>query len=63
LAIAAFALVSAGQPPKPAKPTPPPVAEEPDDTEAEDAKDKAIAERFRKVLKGNPRRGTALDRV
>ena len=63
LTVGAFALVSVGQPPKPAKPVTPPVAEEPDDTEAEDAKDKAVAERFRKVLEGNPRRGTALDRV
>ena len=64
LVVGAFALVSAGQPPKPAKPAaPPPAAEEPDDTDAEEAKDKAVAERFRKVLEGNPRRGTALDKL
>ncbi|HSQ54778.1 MAG TPA: tetratricopeptide repeat protein, partial [Gemmata sp.] len=34
-----------------------------DELSAEEAKDKAIAERFRKVLEGNPRRGTALDRL
>src|SRR5438128_4879917 len=34
-----------------------------EDAAAEEAKDKAIAERFRKVLETNPRRGTALDRL
>ena len=39
----------------------PPKAEEPDENEDE-AKEKAVSERFRKVLEGNPRRGTALDK-
>src|SRR5262245_60146595 len=34
-----------------------------EDAQAEEAKEKAIAERFRKVLETNPRRGTALDRL
>ncbi len=59
--LAVTALVT-GQTSKPA----PARAEAPDDkdkTDAEDEKDRAIAERFRRVLEGNPRRGTALDRL
>lgn len=52
---------SAQQPPK--KPADPPAADEKDDPSAEEAKEKAVAERFRKVLETNPRRGTALDRL
>ena len=63
LLLALFTLASVGQPPKAAKPPVPPPAEEPDDADAEEAKDKAVAERFRKVLEGNPRRGTALDKL
>ena len=47
-------------------PKTPPTAQEPDDktkADAEEEKDRAIAERFRRVLEGNPRRGTALDRL
>src|SRR5262249_20332870 len=50
-----------GQPPKKT-----PAVEEPDEknkADAEDEKDRLIAERFRRVLEGNPRRGTALDRL
>jgi tetratricopeptide (TPR) repeat protein len=46
---------------------PPAKADEPDDAkdkaEAEEEKERGIAERFRKVLETNPRRGTALDRL
>jgi tetratricopeptide (TPR) repeat protein len=46
-------------------PKQPPAAEEPaaDEPTAEEAKEKAVAERFRRVLETNPRRGTALDRL
>ena len=40
---------------------PPAPADE--DVSAEEARERAVAERFRKVLEGNPRRGTALDRL
>src|SRR5437879_6169656 len=53
---AAVSLVA--QPPK--SPNPATKTDEPDDDEV---KDRAIAERFRRVLEGNPRRGTALDRL
>src|SRR5580704_5558562 len=53
---------SVDQPPK--NPAAPPAAEKDDDEiSAEEAKEKAIAERFKKVLETNPRRGTALDRL
>ncbi|MBX9583075.1 MAG: tetratricopeptide repeat protein, partial [Gemmataceae bacterium] len=60
LAFALFAVVGwgvwiAAQPP--AKDAP-----DPEELSAEEAKEKAIADRFQKVLDGNPRRGTALDR-
>ena len=62
LPLFAWAEWSAAQPPK--RPAPPPKAEEPDDEpSAEEARDKAVAERFRKVLETNPRRGTALDKL
>ena len=48
---------SAGQAPQRSNP---PSGE---DAQAEEAKEKAIAERFRRVLETNPRRGTALDRL
>src|SRR5438067_11485676 len=54
-------LSAAQQPPK--KPTPPPAEEPADDPSAEEAREKAVAERFQKVLETNPRRGTALDRL
>src|SRR5262245_56209465 len=40
-----------------------PVPQPGEDAQAEEAKEKAVAERFRKVLETNPRRGTALDRL
>ena len=52
LALSGFAVWSAQQPKPPA-----------DDPAAEEAKEKAVAERFRQVLETNPRRGTALDRL
>src|SRR5436189_244347 len=36
---------------------------QPDDVSAEEAREKAIADRFRTVLEANPKRGTALDRL
>ncbi len=48
----------------PAQPAQPPVpAGKADDVDAEEMKDRAIADRFQRVLEGNPRRGTALDRL
>src|SRR4051794_9221808 len=43
-----------------------PKADEPDEknkADADEERDRLIAERFRRVLEGNPRRGTALDRL
>lgn len=37
--------------------------DEKEKVDEEDAKDRALAERFRRVLETNPRRGTALDRI
>ncbi|MBN9121659.1 MAG: tetratricopeptide repeat protein, partial [Planctomycetes bacterium] len=56
-------VASVAQPPK--KDPAPPAAKEKEDDEpsAEEAKEKAIADRFKKVLETNPRRGTALDRL
>ncbi|MCI0457665.1 MAG: tetratricopeptide repeat protein, partial [Gemmataceae bacterium] len=39
------------------------IAQPADEPSAEEAKEKAIADRFRQVLESNPRRGTALDRL
>jgi tetratricopeptide (TPR) repeat protein len=62
VAFLGLAVFSAAQQPK--KPATPPAPEKDDDElSAEEAKEKAIAERFKKVLEGNPRRGTALDRL
>ncbi len=51
---------AAGPPKRPAH-QPSDAADE--DPSPEEAREKAIAERFRKVLESNPRRGTALDRL
>jgi tetratricopeptide (TPR) repeat protein len=61
LALSVRTAWTAAQAPK--RPEPPPAAEEPAGESAEEAREKAIAERFRKVLETNPRRGTALDRL
>jgi tetratricopeptide (TPR) repeat protein len=62
--VSLWAALSAAQTPKQKAPAPPPDAEaSADELSAEEAKEKAIAERFRKVLETNPRRGTALDRL
>ena len=56
---------SAAQSPKPPVQTPA-RTEEADDknkADAEEEKERAIAERFRRVLESNPRRGTAFDRL
>ena len=58
LGLSVWAAWPAAQPPKP-----PPAEEADDEPSAEEAKEKAIAERFRRVLETNPRRGTALDRL
>ncbi len=50
-----------GQPPK--TPPSPNTVEKDDEPSVEEAKEKAIADRFKKVLETNPRRGTALDRL
>src|SRR6476619_6737742 len=57
----AWVVLTAAQQPKRA--APPPAADKDDEPSAEELKEKAVAERFRKVLEGNPRRGTALDRL
>ncbi len=62
LTAAGFAVA---QPPKQTG-KPPVSTDEPDDKnklEAEEERDRLVAERFRRVLEGNPRRGTALDRL
>jgi tetratricopeptide (TPR) repeat protein len=61
LPLFAWTAWSAAQAPK--RPASPPPEEPAEDLSAEEAKEKAIAERFRKVLESNPRRGTALDRL
>lgn len=62
LPLSSWTVWSLAQPPK--NPTASPAATEPDDApSAEEEKEKAVAERFRKVLETNPRRGTALDRL
>src|SRR5262245_38216672 len=55
-----WAVLSVAQPPK--KPTTPTV-EKDDEPSVDEAKEKAVADRFKTVLEGNPRRGTALDRL
>src|SRR5438876_497846 len=63
LPLSGSALWSVAQPPKPPA-DPSNTGQRPgDDLSAEEAKEKAIAERFRGVLETNPRRGTALDRL
>ena len=57
LAFSGWAAWSAAQQPKP------PADDPPADPAAEEAKEKAVADRFRQVLETNPRRGTALDRL
>jgi tetratricopeptide (TPR) repeat protein len=61
LAVLVGWVVSVAQPPK--KDAPPPAAKEDEEPSVEEAKEKAIAARFQKVLETNPRRGTALDRL
>ena len=62
LPLSGWAVWSVAQTPK--RPAPlPAAAESADDLSAEETREKAIAERFRKVLEANPRRGTALDRL
>jgi tetratricopeptide (TPR) repeat protein len=61
LAVPCCWLVSLAQPPK--KAPAPPATKEDEEPSAEEAKEKAIADRFQKVLETNPRRGTALDRL
>src|SRR4051812_15182298 len=56
IALSGFAVWSAQQPK-------PPADDPPADPAAEEAKEKAVAERFRQVLETTPRRGTALDRL
>jgi tetratricopeptide (TPR) repeat protein len=63
LALAVFFgwALSSAQPP--AKSPAPPTPDKDEEPSPEEQKEKLIAERFRKVLEGNPRRGTALDRL
>src|SRR5580658_774048 len=61
MALLGWSAFPISQPPK--NPNPPPTAEKDDDPSPEEAKEKAIADRFKKVLETNPRRGTALDRL
>jgi tetratricopeptide (TPR) repeat protein len=60
-----WTVLSVAQGPK--KTTAPPsgekTTEKEDELAAEEAKEKAIAEKFKKILETNPRRGTALDRL
>src|SRR5262245_27369545 len=58
-----WAVISTAQQQPPKKAPIPQPADKDDEPSAEEAKEKAIAERFQKVLEGNPRRGTALDRL
>src|SRR5262245_55138658 len=64
VALSGWTAASLAQAPK-QRPAPKPPVEEPatEEPSAEEAKEKAIAERFRRVLETNPRRGTALDRL
>ena len=57
----AFLGSAGGFPVQPTKPSEPDTKT--DEPDAEEVKDRAIAERFRRVLESNPRRGTALDRL
>src|SRR5919109_840591 len=59
LVVSGWTATSVAQAPK-QRPAAKPAAEEPS---AEEVKEKAIAERFRRVLETNPRRGTAFDRL
>src|SRR5262245_2597862 len=58
-----WAVISTAQQQQPPKKAPPPPVEPDDELSADELKEKAIAEKFQKVLEGNPRRGTALDRL